>query len=108
VCSWLIESFPPAIRLTSVAVGYNIAQAVVGGSSPALATYLQDQYGNSSPGYMISVIACFSLAGLSLSAFGPGRQYDETCSLPQSESSGGDGLFNYDDDDENVSEMELI
>lgn len=52
------------MRLTSVAVGYNFAQAVIGGSSPALATYLVDTYGLHAPGFMVSVIAIMSVTGL--------------------------------------------
>ena len=64
MCAWLVESFPASIRLTSVAVGYNIAQAIAGGSAPALATYLVDTYGLHAPGFMISIIAFFSVVGL--------------------------------------------
>ena len=64
MCAWLVESFPESIRLTSVATGYNIAQAFIGGSSPAIATYLVDTIGNYSPGIMVSVIAALSLFGL--------------------------------------------
>lgn len=28
VCAWLVESFPYRMRLTSVAVGYNLAQGM--------------------------------------------------------------------------------
>ena len=64
MCAWLVEGFPPSIRLTSVAAGYNIAQAFVGGSSPAIATYLVDTFGNHSPGMMVSVMAALSISGL--------------------------------------------
>ena len=64
MCAWLVESFPASIRLTSVATGYNIAQAFVGGSSPAIATYLVDTVGNYSPGIMVAVMAALSLLGL--------------------------------------------
>jgi len=66
VCAFLVESFPVHMRLTSVAIGYNVAHAIVGGASPALATYLVDKYGNASPGYMVTIIAIFSLFGLYL------------------------------------------
>ena len=108
--AWLVESFPPAIRLTSVAVGYNIAQAIVGGSSPALATYLVDTYALVAPGYMVSVIAIFSLSGLTLHTLGNGyHQYDNTNtddrSPPrQSGESTKTGLFNF--DGENLKEDE--
>ncbi len=118
MCAWLVESFPPAIRLTSVAVGYNIAQAIVGGSSPAVATYLMDTYGDHAPGYLISIIAVFALIGLTL---GRGiidntkkediEQHDISKNLSNSKRN----LFNYDSDessiksdDEKVSQMELI
>jgi MHS family proline/betaine transporter-like MFS transporter len=62
--AWLAESFEPAARLTSVAVGYNIAQAVGGGMSPAIATELVDRYGPISPGFYITFMATISLLGL--------------------------------------------
>ena len=117
MCSWLVESFPPAIRLTSVAVGYNIAQAIAGGSSPALATYLVDNYGAISPGFMVSVIAVFAVSGLSLLVFGGSQMLNDSKPV-RDRASSRDNLFNYDDDedsedghnedDRKVSEMELI
>mmetsp|Transcript_24571 Transcript_24571/g.36062 ORF Transcript_24571/g.36062 Transcript_24571/m.36062 type:complete len:572 (-) Transcript_24571:140-1855(-) len=64
MCAWLVESFEPEARLTSVSVGYNMAQAVVGGSTPALATYLVDAVGTTSPGWIYVVIGCVSMVGL--------------------------------------------
>jgi hypothetical protein len=52
MCAWLVESFDPAARLTSVAIGYNLAQASVGGITPALATYMVDAAGPNSPGWI--------------------------------------------------------
>jgi len=66
--SWLVESFPRASRLSSVAVGYNIAQAIAGGLSPALATVLTDKkYGVVGPGYLLSSLGFIGLVGLKLS-----------------------------------------
>jgi len=62
--AWLVESFHPAARLTSVSIGYNIAQACGGGMAPAIATEMVDRLGPESPGYYITVIACISLVGL--------------------------------------------
>jgi hypothetical protein len=62
------------MRLTCVGIGYNIAHAIVGGSSPALATYLVDKYGSTSPGYMITIIALLSLTGLYLAPDASGVQ----------------------------------
>ena len=62
--AWLVESFPAKIRLTSVSIGYNIAQATVGGMSPGLATYLVDRVGLNSPGYLLSFIGIIAMIGL--------------------------------------------
>lgn len=62
--AWLAESFEPAVRLTSISIGYNIAQALGGGLAPAVATYMFDQLGPTSPGYYISLFAFISLVGL--------------------------------------------
>ena len=117
MCAWLVESFPPEIRLTSVAVGYNIAQAVAGGTSPALATILVDKFGKTSPGFMVSIIAIFSVTGLYI---GQGLEtYDDTDgngsrrAVPERSpsASSSDNLFNYDSDDESTGdkkEMELV
>ena len=115
MCSWLVESFPPAIRLTSVAVGYNIAQAIAGGASPALATYLAGAYSPVAPGFMVSILAIFAVSGLSLLVFGGSPSIESKTSRERTTSC--DNLFNYDDDEnsedghkngQKVSEMELI
>jgi MFS family permease len=62
--AWLAESFEPAARLTSVSIGYNIAQALGGGMAPAIATELVDRVGSTSPGYYLTIIASTALVGL--------------------------------------------
>jgi len=62
--AWLAESFEPAARLTSVAIGYNVAQALGGGMSPAIATELVDKLGPKSPGFYVTIMASFSVMGL--------------------------------------------
>lgn len=64
MCAWLVEAFDPASRLTSVAIGYNIAQALVGGSTPAMATLLVDTLGTNSPGILLTGLSIVSLIGL--------------------------------------------
>jgi len=109
MCAWLVESFPPAMRLTSVAVGYNIAQALVGGASPALATWLADNVALISPGFYISFIACLSVIGLCI---GPDPiEEDENIEKTEPES-----FISYDGEDsdedglsfDDVCETELI
>ena len=70
--AWMVESFPPAARLTSVAIGYNIAQMTAGGFAPALATFCVDRYGIHSPGYILTALAILSLVGLKIA---PPKRY---------------------------------
>ena len=69
-----------------------MAQAFAGGSSPAIATYLVDTFGNYSPGIMVSVLALLSMLGLRIA---PG----ETLYSPENT----DELFSNYSDDENDS-----
>ena len=62
--AWMVESFPPECRLTALAIGYNFAQAVFGGSSPSVATWLIDGVSVRAPGYYLSFLACVSMFGL--------------------------------------------
>ena len=64
--AWLVETFPKNIRLTSVSIGYNIAQATMGGMSPGIATCMLDKVGFKSPGFLLSIAGVISLIGLSL------------------------------------------
>jgi hypothetical protein len=65
MCAWLVESFEPDARLTSVSIGYNIAQAITGGSKPAfLATLLVDSVGPVAPGVILTTLALVALTGL--------------------------------------------
>lgn len=64
MCAWLVESFDPAARLTSVAIGYNIAQATAGGLAPMVATVLTDDVSRQAPGYILTGLATIALTGL--------------------------------------------
>jgi len=59
-----VETFDPRVRLTSIAIGYNVAQASIGAIAPSLATYFVDRFSPSAPGYIFSAIACIALTGL--------------------------------------------
>ncbi len=96
------------MRLTSVAVGYNIAQALIGGGSPAFATWLADHVSRVSPGFYVSFIALLSVTGICI---GPDPiEEDENVEATEPES-----FISYDDDDDDegmsfdeVNETELI
>jgi len=65
--AWLAESFRPELRLTAVSIGYNIAQALIGGSFPSIATLMTGENSglpNSSPGFLLSGAAILGLVGL--------------------------------------------
>lgn len=64
MCAWLVESFEENARLTSVAIGYNMAQALAGGSAPFVATLLYDSVGSYGPGAVLTLLAVVSLIGL--------------------------------------------
>lgn len=66
MCAWMVENFPAEARLTSVAIGYNLAMAIAGGLSPSLATFLVRDYGPAAAGYLLSTFATISLIGLHL------------------------------------------
>lgn len=60
----LAESFPPAARLTAVALGYNAACAAAGGLAPAAATWLARGHGPAGAGCLLSALAVVSLIGV--------------------------------------------
>lgn len=66
MCAWMVEAFPVKARLTSVAIGYNVAMAIAGGLSPSLATWLVSEFGAMAAGYLLSFFAIISLMGLHL------------------------------------------
>jgi MFS transporter, MHS family, proline/betaine transporter len=68
MCAWLVESFEPEARLTSVSIGYNVAQAIGGGLSPFIATLLVEKVGISSPGIILAALSVVALIGLWLVA----------------------------------------
>lgn len=67
--AWLAESFPPETRLTAVSIGYNMSQAIAGGTAPALATILVDKfdggkYAALAPGCILTFFGTLALIGL--------------------------------------------
>lgn len=43
--SFMVEIFPPALRYSAIAIALNVANAILGGTAPLLATYLVDKTG---------------------------------------------------------------
>jgi len=65
-CAWLVEKFPPKIRLTSAALGFNIGICISSGFSPALATALVRTW-VVAPGFIFPALAVLGLIGMFLS-----------------------------------------
>jgi MFS family permease len=61
--AWMVESFPPEARLTSMSIGYNIAQCIMGGTSPVISTKLVD-LNPVAPGFFISVAGLMAFVGV--------------------------------------------
>ena len=63
--SLLVESTPPGVRCTLIALGFNIAMGVVGGLTPLLATWLVARtHDDLSPAFLIMAAAAVSFLSL--------------------------------------------
>ncbi|CAB9498923.1 Putative proline/betaine transporter [Seminavis robusta] len=69
LCAWLVENFSPEVRLTSASLGYDLAHALVGGFSPAIATALYVNVGKYAPGLIYVVFGVISVFGLYVQHF---------------------------------------
>jgi MFS family permease len=64
--AWMVESFPPEARLTSMSIGYNIAQCIMGGTSPVISTSLV-AVGSVAPGFFITACGLLAAVGIYIS-----------------------------------------
>lgn len=61
----MVESVPPEIRCTAIALGYNVTLGVIGGLSPLAATWLVHRTDNHySPAFMIMAAAAISFVAI--------------------------------------------
>mmetsp|Transcript_8888 Transcript_8888/g.21584 ORF Transcript_8888/g.21584 Transcript_8888/m.21584 type:complete len:342 (-) Transcript_8888:96-1121(-) len=65
--AWLVEKFPPKVRLTSAALGYDLAHCTASAFSPLMATLMVQNYGDESPGVIYPFFAVLAVAGMFLS-----------------------------------------
>ena len=63
----LVERFPPHIRLTSAALGYDLAHCTASTFSPLVATLLVQNYSSSSPGVLYPFFAVLAVLGMFMS-----------------------------------------
>ena len=60
--AFMVESFDPSVRVTALGIGYNVAQAILGGTAPIVATALARSSVVISPSFYL--IACALLSAL--------------------------------------------
>jgi len=65
--AWLVEKFPPKFRLTSVALGYDLAHCTASAFSPLVATVLVQEYGPLAPGAIYPFFALLAIIGMFIS-----------------------------------------
>ncbi|KAL9181997.1 hypothetical protein ACHAXT_012340 [Thalassiosira profunda] len=65
-CTWLVERFPPKVRLSSVSLGFNLGICISAGFSPALATALV-KVSPVAPGILYPSFAVLGLIGMAVS-----------------------------------------
>ncbi|KAL7542072.1 hypothetical protein ACHAWF_007085 [Thalassiosira exigua] len=65
--AWLVEKFPPKIRLTSAAFGYDLAHCTASAFSPLVATILVQEYGVDAPGGIYSFFGVLAVIGMYMS-----------------------------------------
>jgi len=82
LCAWLVENFNPEVRLTSAALGYDLAHSVAGGFAPAMATVLFTKVGDKAPGVLYVIFGSISLVGIYINYFCGGNQIEETTAAP--------------------------
>ena len=67
ISAWLVEKFPPHIRLTSAALGYDLAHCTASAFSPLMATLLVQEVSITAPGYLYPFFALMAVIGMLLS-----------------------------------------
>ncbi|KAL7533077.1 hypothetical protein ACHAXR_005030 [Thalassiosira sp. AJA248-18] len=65
--AWLVEKFPPKIRLTSAALGYDLAHCTASAFSPLIATILVQDYGANAVGALYPFFAVLAVTGMFMS-----------------------------------------
>ena len=107
---WMVTSFPPEVRYTAVGMGYNLAQALLGGTAPLIATALiETSHWNASPSVYLLITATVSaltLIHLEFSEFFCNKKKEEVAApYVVAESPGTDANIDGDENDENEATL---
>lgn len=106
ISAWLVEKFPPRVRLTSASLGYDLAHMTAGGFAPLVATLLAQNVGLVAPGIIYTFFAILGLMGLftSTKIYQDGG-LDDTSEDKVSEANGTENELNL---DEEPTEKEIV
>lgn len=64
--AWLVEKFPPNVRLTSAALGYDLAHCTASAFSPLVATLLVQDFGPTAPGAIYPFFGVLAIVGMKI------------------------------------------
>lgn len=67
ISAWLVEKFPPKVRLTSASLGYDLAHSTASAFSPLVATVLARDFSLAAPGIIYPFFAILALVGMFMS-----------------------------------------
>ena len=65
--AWLVERFPPRVRLTSAALGYDLAHCTASAFSPLIATVLVERVGPVAPSIIYPFFGVIAIIGMLIS-----------------------------------------
>ena len=65
--AWLVEKFPPKVRLTSAALGYDLAHCTASAFSPLVATILVQDFSSAAVGWLYTFFAVLATLGMFMS-----------------------------------------
>ena len=65
--AWLVERFPPKVRLSSAALGYDLSHCTASAFSPLAATLLVQHVGVTAPGILYPFFAVIAIIGMFMS-----------------------------------------
>lgn len=64
ISAWLVEKFPPKVRLTSASLGYDLAHCTASAFTPLIATLLTQKVSLIAPGVIYPFFAILGLIGI--------------------------------------------
>lgn len=111
ISAWLVEKFPPKVRLTSASLGYDLAHCTASAFSPLVATVLAQKVSPSAPGILYTFFAFLALIGMFMSTKihqDGGLEDNPDIGIEATPRKEGDGDWMPTDGEEEPTEKEII